>query len=101
TQKIREQLTLAELPILLLTARSQDEDIYSGFVAGANDYVTKPMNAYELQARVKALTDLRQSIKEQLRMEAAWLQAQIHPHFLFNTLNTIASLGVTDIEKMF
>src|SRR5699024_9736771 len=38
---------------------------------------------------------------EQLRMEAAWLQAQIHPHFLFNTLNTIASLGVIDTSRMF
>ena len=100
TQKIRKQFTISELPILLLTARSQNEDIYSGFVAGANDYVTKPMDALELQARVKALTELRQSIKEQLRMEAAWLQAQIQPHFLFNTLNTIASLGEIDTSRM-
>lgn len=101
TRKIREQFTISELPILLLTARSQGEDIYSGFVAGANDYVTKPVDVFELQARVKALTELRQSIKEQLRLEAAWLQAQIHPHFLFNTLNTIASLGVIDPTRMF
>lgn len=100
TQKIREQFTVAELPILLLTARSQDEDIYTGFLSGANDYVTKPVDAFELQARVQALTELRQSIKEQLRMEAAWLQAQIQPHFLFNTLNTIASLGVIDTARM-
>ena len=100
TQKIREQFTISELPILLLTARSQHEDIYSGFIAGANDYVTKPVDAIELEARVQALTKLRQSIKEQLRMEAAWLQAQIHPHFLFNTLNTIASLGVIDTTRM-
>lgn len=100
TRKVREQFTLAELPILLLTARSQDEDIYSGFIAGANDYVTKPVDAFELQARVQALTELRQSIKEQLKMEAAWLQAQIHPHFLFNTLNTIAAFGVVNPNKM-
>ncbi|MEI3611269.1 hybrid sensor histidine kinase/response regulator [Pseudogracilibacillus sp. SO30301A] len=100
TEKIRKQFTISELPILLLTARSQEEDIHSGFVAGANDYVTKPMDALELQARVRALTELRQSIKQQLRMEAAWLQAQIQPHFLFNTLNTIASLGVIDTSRM-
>nr|WP_323958426.1 histidine kinase [Brevibacillus composti] len=33
-------------------------------------------------------------------MEAAYLQAQIHPHFLFNTLNAIIALGDIDTEKM-
>lgn len=39
-------------------------------------------------------------ILELLRMEAAWLQAQIQPHFLFNTLNTIASLSEIDQPRM-
>ncbi|WP_312470536.1 ATP-binding protein [Neobacillus sp.] len=98
--KIREQFSISELPILLLTARSQIEDIYTGFLSGANDYVTKPVDAVELKSRVHALTKLKQSISERLRMEAAWLQAQIQPHFLFNTLNTIASLSDIDTERM-
>lgn len=97
---IRERFTSAELPLLLLTARSQPEDIEAGFLAGANDYVTKPMEAMELRSRVRALTGLKQSVREKLRMEAAWLQAQIQPHFLFNTLNTIAALSDIDSEKM-
>ncbi|WP_194287300.1 hybrid sensor histidine kinase/response regulator [Gracilibacillus oryzae] len=100
TRRIRTKYKLSELPILLLTARNQPEDIYSGFRAGANDYITKPVDALELQARVQALTDLKRSVNEQLRMEAAWLQAQIKPHFIFNTLNTIASLSTFDAEKM-
>lgn len=100
TQTIRKQFTISELPILLLTARNQPEDIYTGFLSGANDYVAKPMDALELKSRVKALTNLKQSIHKQLRMEAAWLQAQIQPHFLFNTLNTIASLATTDTGRM-
>src|SRR5690625_2915531 len=100
TENIRKQFTISELPIILLTARHQLEDIYAGFHAGANDYVAKPVDALELKARVKALTDLKQSIYEQLRMEAAWLQAQIQPHFLFNTINTIASLGEVDPSRM-
>ncbi|GIP64348.1 hypothetical protein J32TS6_29030 [Virgibacillus pantothenticus] len=100
TQTVRQQYSLSELPILLLTARQQFEDIYAGFLAGANDYVAKPAHTLELRARVRALTDLKKSINEQLKTEAAWLQAQIQPHFLFNTLNTIASLGAMDTSRM-
>ncbi|MFF2176315.1 ATP-binding protein [Lysinibacillus sp. NPDC058147] len=96
---IRQQFSITELPVLLLTARSQPQDINNGFLSGANDYVTKPVDALELRSRVKALTDVKQSAQERLRMEAAWLQAQIQPHFLFNTLNAIITLSEIDIER--
>ncbi|MFD2170761.1 ATP-binding protein [Tumebacillus lipolyticus] len=100
SRTIRKRYSISELPILLLTARSRSEDIYAGFDAGANDYVTKPMDAWELKSRVRALTDLKRSIVERLRMEAAWLQAQIQPHFLFNTLNSISALSEIDTKRM-
>lgn len=43
------------LPILILTARSQEQDKLRGFAAGADDYVTKPFSVAELLARVRAL----------------------------------------------
>lgn len=97
---IRNRFTVSELPILLLTARSRPEDVEAGFRSGANDYVTKPMDAMELRSRVKALTSLTISVREQLRTEAACLQAQIQPHFLFNTLNSIAALSEMDMNRM-
>ncbi|WP_411735590.1 ATP-binding protein [Paenibacillus sp. M2] len=100
TQKVREQFSMSELPVLLLTARSQPPDIYTGFASGANDYVTKPVDAVELKYRIRALTLLNQSIQERLRMEAAYLQAQIQPHFLFNTLNSLMVLSDIDTEHM-
>lgn len=42
-------------PVLMLTARGEQENILSGFGLGAEDYVTKPFNAEELAARVKAI----------------------------------------------
>jgi sensor histidine kinase YesM len=99
SKTIRERYAVYELPILLLTARSQQEDIAAGFLSGANDYLTKPVDPIELRARVKVLTDIKRSKTEHLRMEAAWLQAQIKPHFFFNTLNTISILFEHDIEK--
>lgn len=97
---IRERFSAPELPILLLTARARTEDIKAGFQAGANDYVTKPVDTLELASRVESLTALRKSVREKLRLEAAWLQAQIQPHFLFNTLNSVAALSDIDSLEM-
>ncbi|EGL17435.1 MULTISPECIES: ATP-binding protein [unclassified Paenibacillus] len=100
TRIIRKRFTLTELPILLLTARSQPKDIQSGFLAGANDYVTKPVEAIEIKSRIEALTTIKQVVREQLQLEAAWLQAQIQPHFLFNALNSVIALSDINLEKM-
>jgi len=100
TQQVREHYSMSELPVLLLTARSQPADIYAGFLSGASDYVTKPVDALELKYRIRALTSLKRSINERLRMEAAYLQAQIHPHFLFNTLTSIMALSEIDTNQM-
>lgn len=100
TRAIRERYSSSELPILLLTARNKPEDIAAGFLAGANDYIVKPADAMELKVRVRALTDLNRSVRERLRMEAAWLQAQIQPHFLFNALNAIAALSDVNLNRM-
>jgi DNA-binding response OmpR family regulator len=44
-----------EMPIIMLTAKGQEEDIVRGLEVGADDYVTKPFGIRELIARVKAL----------------------------------------------
>lgn len=44
------------LPILLLTAKSQDEDIVEGLDAGADDYLTKPFKINVLLARIRSMT---------------------------------------------
>lgn len=100
TEEIRRNYSRSELPILLLTARSRMEDTEAGFVAGANDYIAKPVDLTELRARVKALTDVTWAAREQARLEAAYLQAQIEPHFLFNTLNSVVALSELDIVRM-
>ena len=45
----------SNVPVILLTAKSEDEDKIMGLELGADDYVTKPFNAQEVLARVKAL----------------------------------------------
>ena len=45
----------SNVPIIMLTAKSEDADKLLGFESGADDYVTKPFNILELKARVRAL----------------------------------------------
>ena len=50
--QIRE---FSNVPVIMLTARSEDSDKLMGFAYGADDYVTKPFNILELKARIRAL----------------------------------------------
>ena len=47
--------SFSRVPIIILTAKSEDNDKIIGFEYGADDYVTKPFNILELKARVRAL----------------------------------------------
>ena len=59
-QKVRET---SSVPIIMLTAKSDDMDKIMGLEYGADDYLTKPFNILELKARVKAI--LRRRGKQQ------------------------------------
>lgn len=96
---VRQQYSLFEMPVLILTARGLPEDVKIGLQAGANDFLRKPVDADELRARVRNLIELRKSVRSSISAEMAFLQAQIKPHFLFNALNTIISLLPVDPEK--
>ena len=50
--KIRE---FSNVPIILLTAKTDDMDVLMGFENGADDYLTKPFNILEVKARIRAL----------------------------------------------
>ena len=69
-RRLREEHEAVALPIILLTARSQPDDIIEGFSAGANDYITKPFYRQELLARVNAALSVKDN--EQLN----WVMAQ-------------------------
>lgn len=51
----RQLRTFSQVPVLMLTARSQSDDIVAGLDSGADDYLVKPFNMDELNARVRAL----------------------------------------------
>ena len=52
---LRDSIGLAQVPVILLTARAQESDVAQGFDAGADDYVVKPFSPRELASRVAAV----------------------------------------------
>ena len=66
-QRIRE---FSDVPIIMLTAKAQESDLLRGFDVGADDYLTKPFNAKELVARVKAV--LRRSQQPEGVITTTW-----------------------------
>ena len=99
-KEIRKTHGMAELPVLMLTAFGQKRDLSAAFAAGANDILLKPFEMTELKARMQSLLAMKQSFQLSIRKEIDFLQAQITPHFLYNSLNAVVGLSYTDTEKL-
>lgn len=63
-RKIRSQSHTAKLPVIILTAKSDEYDKVKGFELGADDYVPKPFGMMELVARIKAVLRRTESSAE-------------------------------------
>ncbi|CAM2068581.1 Diguanylate cyclase [Sulfidibacter corallicola] len=75
--KLRQTHSMAELPIIFLTARNQLTNLEAGFEAGANDYVIKPVSKNEILLRVRTQLLLLQTNREleaQVRERTAQLK---------------------------
>ncbi len=55
---LRENHPISDLPVIFLTAKTQDSDVVTGMALGANDYLTKPISKDRLLARVRPHLDL-------------------------------------------
>jgi two-component system cell cycle response regulator len=68
-RNLRAHLQTASIYVILLTARNSSADIIAGLRAGADDYVTKPVQAEELRARVQLgcrIIELRTALKTEV-----------------------------------
>lgn len=70
TKTLRKRFPANELPILLLTAKTQVQDIITGLNSGANDYLSKPVTKDELLARLSTQINICRLRSENLRMSA-------------------------------
>ena len=82
-RRARAITTTTPAYLILLTAKSEKDDIVEGLDAGADDYITKPFNRVELNARIKVgvrVTDLQRSLADRiLQLEEALTRVkQLH-----------------------
>jgi len=97
-RKIREKYSLHALPIMMLTAKTRVEDTITGLQAGANDYLSKPVNREELVARVRSLISMKKSVEEhdELNMirRDIFIAHQIHHSVVIQDLPDLAHIRV-------
>lgn len=74
----------SNVPVILLTAKSEDTDKVLGLTVGADDYITKPFNPVELQARVKS------QLRRYMRLGSGHLKAESY---------TIGGISLNDKSK--
>jgi PleD family two-component response regulator len=93
--RIRNDPRYADLPIIMVTALDDMNSLANAFVAGATDYVTKPVNRIELIARVRAALRLKQELDRRLARERELLA------FLSNWGDRRASVWIDEATGLF
>ncbi len=94
----RDDYTKA-VPIIMLTARSEEDDRIRGLESGADDYVTKPFSPRELIARIKAVIRRVSPEQEEGQVEADGLTLDIHSHRVSANGNRI-DMGPTEFRLL-
>jgi signal transduction histidine kinase len=79
--RLRQDKRWQHIPVLLITALGSKEDLLRGFEAGANDFLTKPVNEAELRARVRSMLQIKQQydqLETNLRLREELAQMIVH-----------------------
>jgi len=69
TKKIKGSKDFAQLPVIMLTAKTSDTDENMGYETGADDYITKPFKLENLQLRIDNIIANRMRIRERFRQQ--------------------------------
>ncbi len=98
-RRLKKDATLADIPIIFLTAKTEKDDVIAGLKLGAVDYVTKPFNQDELLTRVKTHLVL-QTQKKQLQVQAEELR-QVNEQLvqLNQEKNEFLSIAAHDLKN--
>jgi two-component system phosphate regulon response regulator PhoB len=98
-RRLRRRTETANLPIIMLTARGEEEDRVRGLETGADDYVTKPFSPRELIARVAAVLRRVRPALAGDRLEYAGIEMDLVAHKVRRDGSSIA-LGPTEFRLL-
>ncbi len=98
-RRLRREEATRELPIIMLTARGEEESKLKGFAVGADDYVTKPFSNQELVARIRALLRRAGSSREEEILEIEGLTLDTAGHRVKIRGETV-KLGPTEFRLL-
>jgi len=76
-EKIKSDQRTSHIPLILLTARAEMQDKLNGLDTGADDYVVKPFEVKELQARVRNLIQQRKKLQQQFMKNELYLTNEL------------------------
>ena len=81
-QRLREHRRTKSVPVIMLTARGEEEDRVAGFEHGADDYVTKPFSVRELVGRIRAVLRRCQNLegKAAISIRAGVIRLDVDAH---------------------
>lgn len=98
-KRLRADQRTRDIPIIMLTARTDEQDKIIGLESGADDYITKPFSPRELMARIRAVLRRRtpQMSDETVRMEGIELSPATHR---VNTNGINIDLGPTEFRLL-
>ncbi|MBI4667097.1 MAG: response regulator transcription factor [Nitrospinae bacterium] len=84
-KRLRSEKKTAETPIVMVSAKGEEEDVVKGLTLGADDYITKPFSVNVLVARVEAALRRRRSplTGEKIEVEGITLDKERHEAFIF------------------
>ena len=79
-RQLRRQAETRDLPVIMVTARTEDQDAVRALNTGADDYITKPFNIEALMARIRALLRRASSAPAKGRLEYADIAMDLAAH---------------------
>ncbi len=98
---VRERHSMADLPVLLLTAKGGVSDMATGLGAGANDYLSKPFDRVELLARVATLTRLKAAVTENSELSGLRMEMELAKRIQIGTVpGTLPRHPGMDVEAV-
>lgn len=98
-RRFKKDEATCEVPIIMLTARGEEDDKVRGLEAGADDYITKPFSPRELSARIKAVLRRSSPIHASDTLKADTLELDLQSHRV-NAAGTAIELGPTEFRLL-